>query len=499
MIKSIHTSRPQGHRTSIVLLILMLMLGSLTFAQTKKLVSGTVKDGTGAGLPGATVAEQGGGNSTLTDGEGRFVIETQVGKTLSISFIGFVTENVAVTADTSEINTVLQEDATTLKEVEIVSVGYGTQKRSDLTGAISSVSEKNLNKGNLTSTELVLQGKVAGLSLVRGSGDPAAGASLRLRGGTSLSASNNPLIVVDGIPGVDINSVQPSDIKTIDVLKDASATAIYGSRGANGVIIITTKGTSKGFSVQYSGITGVGFAQNHVDLLSANQWRQYVRENNVQDAIDYGGNTDWQKELEQTAFSHNHTLSINSGKEFGGVRASINYFNNEGLIKTTGMERVATNLSMYQYALEKRLKFDVGLFANIDKWHPLDYRIFERAFNLNPTIPVYNPDGSFTQVGGTLYENPVELMTNRDSDNTRHRLLGYFKTEIELFDGLKANGNFSLEHNATKTGIYKPSYAMLEGMTEKGYGQHRPCGSGHRPFQQLSAPDYSFFRVEHYA
>lgn len=422
-------------------------------------------------LPGATVSEQGGGKSTLTDPDGNFVIETETGKTLEISFIGFVTQQLVVSASSDNLSVTLTEDATMLQDVEVVAVGYGTQRRSDLTGAISSVSEKNLNKGNLTSTELVLQGKVAGLTLVRGTGDPASGASLRLRGGTSLSASNNPLIVVDGIPGVDINAVQPSDIKSIDVLKDASATAIYGSRGANGVIIITTKGTTKGLSVQYSGFTGIAKAQNHVDLLSADQWRQYVRDNNLQDAVDYGGNTNWQEELEQQAFSHNHTLSINSGKEFGGVRASINYFDNEGIVKTSGMERVAANVSMYQYALEKRFKFDVGLFANIDKWHPLDYRIFERAYNLNPTIPVFDQNGQFTQVGGTLNENPVEIQTNRQADNKRHRLLGYFKTEFEIFDGLKAVGNFSLEHNATTGNTYKPSYAMMEGLTEKGYGQ----------------------------
>ncbi|NMH29341.1 TonB-dependent receptor [Flavobacterium sp. SE-s28] len=456
---------------SFVLMLLMLLLGVASFGQAKKIVTGRINDSSGQSLPGATVSEQGGNKSTLSDAEGKFAIETETGKVLEISFVGFVTQQVTVDANTAEITVNLKEDAMMLKDVEVVAVGYGTQKRSDLTGAVSSVSAKDLNKGNLTSTELVLQGKVAGLTLVRGTGDPSSGASLRLRGGTSLSASNNPLIVVDGIPGVDMNTVQPSDIKSIDVLKDASATAIYGSRGANGVIIITTKGNTKGLTVNYSGLTGVGFAQNHVDLLSGDQWRGYVRDNNLQDAVDYGANTNWQKELEQTAFSHNHTLSLNSGKELSGVRASINYFDNEGIIKTTGMERLAGNLSMYQYALEKRFRFDVGIFANVDKWHPLDYRIFERAFNLNPTIPVYDQNGNFTQVGGTLNENPVEIMTNRIADNERHRLLGYFKTEIQIIDGLKAVGNFSLEHNAMKGSTYKPSYAMMEGMTENGYAQ----------------------------
>ncbi|MCD0467047.1 TonB-dependent receptor [Flavobacterium sp. ENC] len=457
---------------SAVLMIFMLFLSAGVFAQGKKQVSGTVYDNTGSVLPGASVIEVGTKNGTTTDFDGKFTLQVAVGGAIEVSFIGSTTQKVQITATTANLDVRLQNDGYTLAEVQVVSVGYGKVKKSDLTGAISTVGADDLVKGTISSTEQVLQGKVAGLNIIRPSGDPAAGATLRLRGGTSLTASNSPLIVVDGIAGVDINVVQPSDIKSIDVLKDASATAIYGSRGANGVIMITTKSGTKGVSVVYSGLSSVGYVADNLDLLSANQWRGHVRQTGNTDAVDYGGNTNWQKAIEQTAISQSHTLSINSGKADSGFRTSISYLNNEGVIKKSGLERISGNVSAYQYLGDnKDVKFDMGLFANIDKWNPIDYRIFERAYNLNPTIPVYDANGNFSSVSGNIYENPVEILTNRTVDNERHRLLGYFKTEVKFLRDFTASANISLEHNAVKGGTYKPSYAVMEGRTEDGYAQ----------------------------
>lgn len=456
---------------SLVFLMFLFSLSAGLFAQEKKLITGTIYDNTGVALPGVTILETATKKAVNTDMNGKFVIEATTGNTLQVSFIGFATQNMVVEASTTTIELRMQESAFMLDSVELVSVGYGTMRKSDLTGAISSIKGENLVKGVIASTEQALQGKVAGLTVVQSSGDPASGSTLRLRGGTSLTASNNPLIVVDGIAGVDINVIQASDIKSVDVLKDASATAIYGSRGANGVIIITTKaGTSK-TSVVYNGYTSVAEASNHLDMLSADQWRSYVRSNNLADAVDYGGDTDWQKELEQRAFTQSHTLSISSGGENSGLRTSLSYLENEGVIKTTKLDRLSGNVNGYQYAWDKALKFDTGLFANIDKWHPLDYRIFERTFNLNPTIPVYDANGNYTEVGGTLNENPVEILNNRIADNERHRLLGYFKTEAKFLNDFTAVVNLSLEHNAMQGNTYKPSYAVMEGRTENGYAQ----------------------------
>ncbi|TDO99297.1 SusC/RagA family TonB-linked outer membrane protein [Flavobacterium sp. 245] len=455
-----------------VFMIFMLFLSAGMFAQEKKQVSGTVYDNTGTVLPGASVIEVGTKNATTTDFDGKFALMVAVGGSIEVSFIGSATQKVQITSASKNIEVRLQNDGYQLAEVQVVAVGYGTQKKSDLTGAISTVKADDLVKGTISSTEQVLQGKVAGLNVIRPSGDPAAGSTLRLRGGTSLTASNNPLIVVDGIAGVDINVVQPSDIKTVDVLKDASATAIYGSRGANGVIIITTKSGTKGVSVVYSGMSSIGYVTDNLDLLSANQWRNYVRQTNSADAVDYGANTNWQKAIEQTAISQSHTLTINSGKTDSGFRTSLSYLNNEGVIKESGLERLSGNISAYQYLGDnKDVKFDMGLFANIDKWHPVDYRIFEYAYNLNPTIPVYTPTGEFSSVALNQYFNPVELLTNRTVDNERHRLLGYFKTEVKFLNDFLAVANISLEHNAVQASTYKPSYAVLEGATEGGYGQ----------------------------
>lgn len=457
---------------TLILAIGLIGLNINSFAQesTTITVKGIVVDQSDSPLPGATIVIRGTTSGVITDIDGKFELPCNTGSTLSISFVGY--KNEVITVNTSNLGTiVLMEDFVTLNEAVVVGVGYGTMRKSDLTGAITSVNSDELKKGIISSTEQLLQGKVAGLTVIQGSGDPASGASLRLRGGTSLSASNGPLIVVDGIPGVDFNTVHPSEIISIDVLKDASASAIYGSRGANGVIIVTTNRATKGKSMQYQGYVALGTVSNHIDMLSANQWRAWVRENESTSAIDYGGNTDWQKELEQTAITQSHVVTFNSGGEKSGYRASINYLNNQGVIKNTKLERIGASISAFQYGLNDKLKLEAGINTNFDKWNPYDGRIFERTLNLSPTIPVYNPDGSFTRIGGTKYDNPVELHTNRFADNSRHRLLGYGKAELEIIEGLKAIANLSYEYNSQQARLYKPSYAVMEGVSDKGFGQ----------------------------
>ncbi|MBP7507369.1 MAG: TonB-dependent receptor [Prolixibacteraceae bacterium] len=455
-----------------MLLICFMLLQITTFAQQSKVsqVKGLVSDNSGQALPGATVIIEGSTTGVTTDAEGKFTINANDGNYLVISFIGY--KNERKKADLNETMYItLNEDLVTLGETVVVGIGYGTMRKSDLTGAIASVDAESMKKGVITSTEQLLQGKIAGLTVIQGSGDPASGASLRLRGGTSLSASNGPLIVVDGIPGVDINNIHPSEIVSIDILKDASSAAIYGSRGANGVIIVTTKRTDKGKFMQYQGYVAVGRVANHLDLLSANQWRKYVRDNKISSAVDYGADTDWQKEIEQTSISHSHAFMFSNSTEKSGFRATVNYLDNQGVIKSSQLERLGASISAFQYGLNNKLKLEAGLNTNFDTWTPLDTRIFERTYNLNPTIPVTNLDSSFTYIGGTNYENPVEIITNRTSENTRHRLLGYGKAELEIIKGLKAVANLSYEYNSMQGRLYKPSYAVMEGLSDKGYAQ----------------------------
>lgn len=455
-----------------MLLICFLLLQITTFAQQNKVsqVKGLVSDNSGQALPGATVIIEGSTTGVTTDAEGKFTINTNDGSYLVISFIGY--KNERKKADLNETMYItLTEDLVTLGETVVVGIGYGTMRKSDLTGAIASVDAESMKKGVITSTEQLLQGKIAGLTVIQGSGDPASGASLRLRGGTSLSASNGPLIVVDGIPGVDINNIHPSEIVSIDILKDASSAAIYGSRGANGVIIVTTKRTDKGKFMQYQGYVAVGRVSNHLDLLSSNQWRKYVRDNKIASAVDYGADTDWQKEIEQTSVSHSHAFMFSNSTDKSGFRATINYLDNQGVIKSSQLERLGASISAFQYGLNNKLKMEAGLNTNFDTWTPLDTRIFERTYNLNPTIPVNNLDSSFTYIGGTNYENPLEIITNRTAENSRHRLLGYGKAELEIIKGLKAVANLSYEYNSMQARLYKPSFAVMEGLSDKGYAQ----------------------------
>lgn len=454
------------------LFILFMMTGLCETATAQNITAtGKVVDKNQEPLIGATVRIVGAQGGTITGMDGDFSLSCPSNSTLEISFVGYISQK--VNAGT-RLSIVLQEDAIALEETVIVGVGYGTMRKSDLTGAITSVNAKDMKQGIITSAEQLLQGKVAGLSVVQSSGAPEAGASIRLRGGTSLSASNGPLVVVDGIPGVDFNSVQPSEIVSIDVLKDASAAAIYGSRGANGVIIVTTNRAASDTeqkSIQYNGYVAIGQVAKHMDLLSADQWRAYVRENNVGQAIDYGADTDWQKELERTAISHSHNVAISNSRKDNGYRASITYQNNQGVIVRNSMNRLAGSLAAYQTGWNGRLRIEAGINANFDSWHPIDNRIFERMTNLNPTFPVYDQNGDFAQIGGTNTENPVEINANRADDQKRHRFLGYGKVELDLVKGLKAVANGSYEYQSTEGGLYKPTYAMMEGKSEKGWGQ----------------------------
>ena len=473
------------------------LLMSLSLCAQNYKASGTVTDDNNEPLVGATVKVEGAPTGVITDLDGKFSVSCNSNSTLDISYIGFVSQKVKAGQN---LKIVLTTDARTIDETIVVGIGYGTMRKSDLTGAITSVQAKDLKQGVITSAEQMLQGKVAGLSVVQSSGSPENGASLRLRGGTSLSASNGPLVVVDGIPGVDFNSVQPSEIVSIDVLKDASAAAIYGSRGANGVIIVTTNRTAtdkETKSMQYNGYIAFATVAKKLDLLSANQWRGYVRQNNISGALDYGADTDWQDELLRTAISHSHNVSFSNSRKNSGYRVSLTYNNNEGVIVRNNMNRLAASVSAYQYGLNNRLRLEAGINSNFDSWHPIDARIFEREVNLNPTVPVYNPDGSFTQISGTNTENPVEINANREQHNKRHRYLGYAKIELEILKGLKAVANGSYEFQHTTGGIYKPTYARMEGQSEKGWGQRTYAEYTNRQIESYLSYDNTFNKEHH--
>lgn len=441
----------------------MVFILSVLIASAQNIsLTGTVMDVNGEPIIGASVVEKAKpSNGTVSDIDGKFSLQVPEGAIIKISYVGCETKELPAK---NPMDVVLEENSIMLQEAVVVGIGYGTMRKSDLTGAITSISAKDLKQGIVTSTEQLLQGKIAGLAVTQASSDPTTGSSLRLRGGTSLSASNSPLIVVDGIPGVDINTVQPSEIISMDVLKDASAAAIYGSRGANGVIIVTTnRATETEVSkMSYSGWVSIGNAANNIDMLSADQWRDYVRKNEILDAIDYGANTDWIKELEQTAISHSHNFSMSNSRKNNGYRAAATYQANEGIVKHNYMNRLAGSLSAYQFGFNGRLKVDLGLNYTYDKYRAPDYGfygIFNYAINQNPTVPVKDAQGRYTRMGGTNMQNPVEYNDNYFSEQTRHRMLAFGKADLEIISGLHAVANLSYEYGSWQNRYYQPSYA----------------------------------------
>ncbi len=458
--------------------IMILCLVSAVVSYSNKAVAqkqsitanGTVMDTAGEPLIGATIIVLSTQNGIVTDFDGKFSIKCNEGDSLQISFIGY--DRKVVAASASEMSITLTSSETDLDEITIVGVGYGTMRKSDLTGAISSVSEDDFNQGLVTQPTDLIQGKIAGLTISKTSGDPAGGNTIRLRGGTSLSASNSPLFVVDGIPGVDINTIQPSDIASVDVLKDASAAAIYGSRGANGVIIITTKNPKKDKLVtNLNSYMSVGTPASYYDLLSANQWRAYVRENEVKGAVDYGGDTDWQEQMLRNSVSQSHSLSFSSGNENSSYRASINYLQNQGLIIQSDLQRLAGALAVQHKAFNNKLKLDLNISSNFDNWTPINYDAFQRAYNLNPTLPVYEANGDYVEMDGLIYENPIAMLKQPTRNDSRNRFLSFAKLDFEIIKGLNAVLNASFTKNNYQMRYYVPSDARIEGMDVVGRGQ----------------------------
>ena len=467
-------------KQAFLVILINLLCITAAYAQQPITVAGTVVDENNQPLIGLSVTTESRASGAVTDVDGHFTLNVPAGETLVFSYLGYKTIKAAARP---VMNIQMEISAVGLDEITVVGIGYGTMRKSDLTGAITSVSSDNLKKGVITSAEQLLQGKVAGLTVVQPSGDPTQGASLRLRGGTSLSASNSPLIVVDGIPGVDMNTVQSNEIVSIDILKDASAAAIFGSRGANGVVIVTTNREKAGRQISYSGYVAVSNAAKNIDLLSANQWRTYVRDNQIAGAVDYGGNTDWQDEIQRIAVSQNHTLSFSNGGEHSGFHTTVSYQNTEGIIKTSSLSRLAGSLVGYQYGLNNRLRLETGIHANTDKYHPVDLSIYERAYRLNPTLPV-KQNGEFTQIGGTNNNNPVEILEHRKDDESRTRLLSYAKAELTIIEGLKASANASYEYN-TQQGRYYQTTDYYMDLASKGYGRR-------------TLADYTNYQLESY-
>ncbi len=428
-----------------------------------ELVSGTVLDETGSPLPGAAILVKGTTQGTITNLDGKFSIDVAPNAVLVISYLGYLSKEISINGQSSLVIQ-MQPDAKQLEE--LVVVGYGTQKRSDITGSIGSVKSEDFNRGMISNPVDLLQGKVAGVNITSNSGEPGANQNVIIRGIGSLRSGTQPLYVLDGFlldnasTGVATNPLSflnPNDIESIDVLKDASATALYGSRASNGVIVITTKkGKSGASQVNVSASTAWSSMPKQIDVLSAEEFRKQVV--SVGGKLeDFGANTNWQEELTQVGLSQDYSLSLSgANSEKFSYFGSVGYQDQEGILKNSDLQRFSGKLNMNQKAFEGRLIIEYSLTASFtENLRPAIGSIASEMLSLNPTIPALTNGKPTPLITNAL--NPIKRNELFSDDARNSRILGTISPSFEIFDGLTYKLNAGVDFSNTDRFVqYKP-------------------------------------------
>jgi TonB-dependent starch-binding outer membrane protein SusC len=432
------------------------------FAQNTIRVSGIVSSSDGEKLPGVSVTVKSSSTGTMTDPNGKFSIDAGTNASLVFSYIGFETQTVEVNGR-SQISVKLKESDTSLDE--IVVVGYGQQTRKSLTSSISTIKAEDLNRGAITDPTQLLQGKVAGLNITK-TGDPNGRPSIILRGASTLreGEASQPLFVVDGVVGADLATVAPDNILSMDVLKDAAATAIYGSRAANGVIIITTNRPKDGQTfASYKAYVATESVSNTIKMMSGDQMRSYLTKNgkSLGPADDTGANTDWQDVVSQKGFSQNHNLSFGGGSKSTNYNASINYFDQDGIIKGSGLNRFIGRLSIEQYALKDKLKMGVTLASTQTNSQIVPFQdvVLINRLRYLPTVSPLNEDGSYYEnLARSNYYNPLAVIDNATVKNNSKTSLANFKATLKLPAGFSYDVSASIQNNQTNGSEFYNDY-----------------------------------------
>jgi len=444
------------------LTMILLLSGSVKlFASSdqQRTISGQVTDNNNQPITGANILEKGTTNGVISDVDGKYTINVASANSILVfSFVGYTSQEVTVGSQNS-INISLAESAIGLDE--IVVVGYGTQQKRAVSGSVANVTEMNFNQGVTRTAADFIQGKVAGLTITSYSGDVTTQQSMKLRGTSTLIGNSEPFVVIDGVPGLGLNSVAPQDIESISVLKDASAAAIYGSRSASGVILITTKkGTQNRTTVDYNGYVAFDQVSNKPDLLNAAEYRAYTQSTTPKMDItpfDKGADTDWFGEIMRTGVSHNHDLSLSGAGANNSYRVSISYLNQEGVVIDNYQERINTRFSINQRALDNKLDLNISGGLNQRDYQQSDTRNFVLAYNIVPTIPVYNADGTWWDSDEYDQGNPVRNMTYNKFPKKTGLIYLNGKANLTIITGLTAGVNFYKERETRDYADYTDS------------------------------------------
>ena len=441
-----------------------IIIKPLQKAQTsgkKVKVRGVIKDETGEPIIGATVRVKGQSEGTVSDFDGNFTLDVTDGNTLQISYIGYQTQEFAV-GKQHHFSIVLEEDKKILNEVVVI--GYGTQKKGDITSSVGSVKSEDFTAGAINDAGQLIQGKIAGLSVTNPSGNPVGGTEISLRGNTTiLGASTNPLILIDGVPG-DFNTVAPEDIESIDVLKDGSAAAIYGSRGTNGVVLITTK-KSKGNNineVQYSGYLSLSTIAKKPDFCDADDYRQQIKDGLRDAAWDLGDNTNWIDAITRTGLSHVHNVSFKGGNAQTNYIFNVNYRNLQGIFKRSDKEEFQGRAEVNHSMFDDKLRFNFQLLGNQTGYTAtsdggsFNTYSWRQALIHNPTEPIKNADGSWHENTGIFnYDNPVSRIYECDGEQKISQTRFSSNITLTPIKELTFNALFSYDKINQEGGYYE--------------------------------------------
>jgi iron complex outermembrane receptor protein len=413
-------------------------------------VSGKVTDEKGEPLPGVSIVVKGTTIGILTDMDGKYVLNvTGPDVVLEFSFVGYDPQTFVVGNHTT-INVKLVEKNISIEQVVVV--GYGKTNKKDITGAVSTVTVKEMNKGAFSSPAQMLQGKVPGLNITA-SGDPTATPSITLRGPSTLrtGAAMEPFYVIDGVPGASIESVASDDIVSMDVLRDASSTAIYGARAANGVIMVTTKRAKGGQSyVNFNSYLAVEKIANKIDVLTADELRSYLKTVNKVPFSDNGGNTVWQDEVSRQGFSQNYNVAFGGGNDKTTYGVSLNYLENKGVIKTSSMDRWTARMNVEQKAWDDKVTIGLNLTNSTTNKQIVNSNVFSNMLKYLPTVNIFNSDGSyFENTQNSNYCNPVALLNNDLEYRKILNQLANVTLKVNILPSLTYNANLSLQNTQT--------------------------------------------------
>jgi len=480
----------------------LILLSSSIFAQ--KTVTGKTTDSKdGSALPGVSITVKGTGTGTQSKPDGTFSVSVPANANILLfSSVGYATQEVNISGVTT-IDIALTATGTSLNEVVVT--GYGTQRRKEVTSAITTINADQFNKGNISNVAQLLQGKAAGLSISRPGGDPNGGFVLRLRGLSTLGANTSPLIVLDGQIGADINTIDPNDIQSIDILKDGSAAAIYGTRGSSGVIIITSKkGKSGQAQVTYNGSVTAENPVKFTPHMTAAEFKK------LPGAKDYGSSTDWNDEITRTAISHVHNLSLSGGAQGTTYNASVNFRDEQGVAIRTGFQQLNSRLNLTQKALNNRVTFNLIVNATRRTQDNGFGHAFKYATIYNPTAPVHTTDPLFDIAHGGYFEtnlidysNPVAVLEQNTNTTEIKRLNFNGSADIEIARNLKFLVRYAQQTSSSYNELYSPRTAWISrgffndysGFSRGGYSYKKDDESYDQLYENTLSYDHSFKKL----